>query len=150
MQDIKHMLPTQLLHMRELLMTRFRAVFIPANITDAQWRVIRVINELEVVDFSALSDLSIVAKPSLSRVLSSLEARGIVQREGVKADQRQVTLRLTTFGREFIAELEPQIDEVYEGLLRDLGVERMQAVSDIVAEGIAILERAKNSVPTRS
>lgn len=150
MQDIKHMLPTQLLHMRELLMARFRAVFVPANITDAQWRVIRVINERGTVDFSALSDHSIVAKPSLSRVLSSLEARGIVQRAGVKADLRQVTLSLTPYGQEFLAELKPQIDEVYESLVRDLGGERMQTVSAFVAEAIDVLEQARSAVPAQS
>ncbi|MGO3146262.1 MAG: MarR family transcriptional regulator [Leucobacter sp.] len=149
MHDIKHTLPTQLLQLRELLMTRFRAVFTGVNITDAQWRVIRVINELGTVDFSTLSDRSIVAKPSLSRVISSLEARGIVQRAGVEADQRQVELSLAPYGHEFIAGLAPLIDDVYAGLLRDLGDVRMSAVSASIAESIEILEEAKSSISAR-
>lgn len=142
MHDIKNTLPIQLLHMRELLMVRFRAVFVQVNITDAQWRVIRVINDLGTVDFAELSDLSIVAKPSLSRMLGSLEGRGIVQRAVVAADQRQIELSLTPFGEAFIADLKPQIDEVYRSLARDLGEDRMHALSTFVVESIEVLGAA--------
>ncbi|KUF06002.1 hypothetical protein [Leucobacter sp. G161] len=64
MHDIKNTLPIQLLHMRELLMVRFRAVFVQVNITDAQWRVIRVINDLGTVDFAELSELSSSRSPA--------------------------------------------------------------------------------------
>lgn len=145
--DIKNTLPIQLLHMRELLMVRFRAVFVQVNITDAQWRVIRVINDLGTVDFSELSDLSIVAKPSLSRMLGTLESRGIVQRAVVAADQRQIELTLTPYGETFIADLKPQIDEVYRSLAEDLGEDRMHALSSFVVDSIEVLEAA-NSRPS--
>lgn len=145
MHDIKNTLPIQLLHLRELLMVRFRAVFATVNITDAQWRVIRVINDVGTVDFSALSDLSIVAKPSLSRMLGSLESRGIVQRAVVAADQRQIELSLTPFGQSFIADLKPQIDEAYKSLAKDLGEIRMAQVLALVTDCIDVLESANSS-----
>ena len=143
--DIKNTLPTQLLQLREHLMVRFRAVFATVNITDAQWRAIRVINELGTVDFSTLSELSLVAKPSLSRVLSSLEGRGFVQRAVVAADQRQIELSMTAAGRSFLAGLKPHIDAVYQGLAADLGEARMAEVSSLVADTIAVLDRVDHT-----
>lgn len=139
MQDIKQMLPTQFLRIRELLMVRFRAVLYTENVTDAQWRALRVIHECHSVDFSTLADLSLIAKPSLSRVISSLEGRGLVCRAGVEADQRQVQLSLTSEGVEFVDTLAPRIDEVYYGLLSDLGEERMDRLAEVVAECIDVL-----------
>lgn len=146
MHDIDHMLPTQFLRMRELLMVRFRAVFSTVNITDAQWRAIRVIHERGTIDFSLLSEIAIIAKPSLSRVISGLEERGIVERAGVEADQRQIALSLTQAGHDFVAELKPRINEVYQGILVDLGADRMEHVSGIVAECIEALEHADSTV----
>lgn len=142
MHDLSHMLPTQFLRIRELLMVRFRAVLHAENITDAQWRALRVINELGSVDFSTLADLSIIAKPSLSRVVSNLEGRGLLQRAEIKQDLRQVALSLTDAGRAFVASLAPRIEATYAGLIRDLGEDRMERVSALVAECIDVLQAA--------
>lgn len=142
MHDLDHMLPTQVLRLRELLMGRFRPVLGAVNITDAQWRAIRVINERGTIDFSTLSEVAIIAKPSLSRVINTLETRGIVRRAGVEGDQRQLELSLTEQGHDFVRDLKPSIEEVYAGLKRDLGTERLQQVTDTVASAIAALEEA--------
>lgn len=140
MHELKHMLPTQFLRMRELMMIRFRAVFATVNITDAQWRTLRAVHESGTIDFALLSERALVAKPSLSRVLSGLETRGFVTRAGVETDLRQVKVSLTQEGDNFVTSMWPLIDGVYESLERDLGHERMTAVSDAVTECISLLE----------
>lgn len=145
MHDLSHMLPTQLLRMRELIMVRFRAVLHTENITDAQWRALRVLNELGSVDFSTLAELSIIAKPSLSRVVTNLEGRGLVQRAGNNDDHRQVVLSLTGTGRAFVDSLAPRIAATYAGLVDDLGEDRMEQVFALVAESITALQGVRST-----
>ncbi|WP_217133932.1 MarR family transcriptional regulator [Leucobacter chinensis] len=148
MHELKHMLPTQFLRMRELMMVRFRAVFATVNMTDAQWRTLRAVHEAGTIDFAVLSERALVAKPSLSRVLSSLEARGFVARSGVASDLRQVKVSLTEEGNAFVISMWPLIDAVYESLEHDLGPVRLAEVSEAVAHCITLLEDADTAHTT--
>lgn len=147
MEDINYTLPTQFLRLRELVMARFRVVLNSADLTDAKWRVLRILFVNGDSDFAELSTSSLVLKPSLSRLLWSLESRGLVERRDVKADQRQIEVALTPEGQQFVIELTPQIDEVYVVLEEILGTDRINDLTNLTRVCISLLENESASQP---
>lgn len=150
MEDINYTLPTQLLRLRELVMARFRVVLNSADLTDAKWRVLRILLVNGDLDFAELSNSSLVLKPSLSRLLSSLETRDLVERRDVEADQRQIEVALTPTGRAFVLELMPQINNVYAGLEELLGFDRLSDLTTLTRACISQLENESEPQPQES
>lgn len=52
--------------------------------------------------FSQLADAEGVSRPAITRIVKSLEAAGLVRREGVPGDRRQVVLNATAKGRKLM------------------------------------------------
>lgn len=148
MHPANQTLPTQVLRLREAMAMRFRSVLSPNEVTDAQWRIFRVLLEVEKIDFATLAERAIIAKPSLSRVIAMFETRGLVKREDHPTDQRQFHISLTEEGTVFAHTIKPKVDDIYASLVRDLGEERIDALSALLVDCITILENAPHNVDT--
>ena len=69
-----------LIQAREALMTQFRPILNQANITDQQWRIIRLLAENGTLDFQDLANQACILRPSLTGILTRLEKAGLVVR----------------------------------------------------------------------
>lgn len=65
-----------LIQAREALMTQFRPILNQANITDQQWRIIRLLAENGTLDFQDLANQACILRPSLTGILTRLEKSG--------------------------------------------------------------------------
>ena len=65
-----------LIQAREALMTQFRPILNQANITDQQWRIIRLLAENGTLDFQDLANQACILRPSLTGILTRLEKAG--------------------------------------------------------------------------
>ncbi|KIC07266.1 MarR family transcriptional regulator [Morococcus cerebrosus] len=90
-----------LIQAREALMTQFRPILNQANITDQQWRIIRLLAENGTLDFQDLANQACILRPSLTGILTRLEKAGLVVRLKPSNDQRRVYLKLTNEGENF-------------------------------------------------
>ncbi len=95
-----HDLLVALLLVQSLLERRSEAFFQPFGITSAQFNILNLLAYQEGrMDQSALVDLLLVGKSSISIVLNRMVRDGLVKREEHPKDRRQVVLGLTAKGR---------------------------------------------------
>lgn len=119
-------LPIALLRAREAVMERMRPMLHAHDITEQQWRVIRVLREEGELDATTLADHACILAPSLTRILKSLESRNLLRTTRDKADGRRVIVELTPEGRSLIASVTPQASEIYAGIEEAMGPGRVE------------------------
>lgn len=119
----------QLLRAREVFMQRLRPHFRAHELTEQQWRVIRVLSEVSVTDMQGLARFCCIHPPSLSRIIPKLSARGIVLRLTGESDHRRISVQLTTTGRALVAAVGTDVWASYTELLGEIGPDRVTAVT---------------------
>jgi DNA-binding MarR family transcriptional regulator len=67
-----------------------------------------------------VAESAAISKATLSGVLKTLEARGLISRESPDDDRRRVRLRLTQAGTELMTELYPKFNAVEAEVVRNL------------------------------
>jgi len=118
-------LPILLLRARESVMDRFRPMLNAHEITEQQWRVIRILQERGETDSSSLAVLALVLPPSLTRMLKALESRGFVSTKKDPSDARRNLVRLTEKGAHFIETVAPSSAGIYADIEEAVGRERL-------------------------
>lgn len=119
-------LPIALLRAREAVMERFRPMLHAHDITEQQWRVIRVLREENELDATTLADHACILAPSLSRILKALEARNLLHTARDRNDGRRLLVALTPEGRALIAAVTPEAFEIYADIKAAMGPERIE------------------------
>ncbi len=128
--DTRRTLPILLLSAREAVMERFRPVLHAHDITEQQWRVIRVLQERGETDASRLAELACVLAPSLTRMIKALEARKLVVSRRDEADGRRSLISLTEKGRTFIATVAPSSAKIYAEIEARAGAELLARLTE--------------------
>ena len=105
-----------LIQAREALMTQFRPILNQANVTDQQWRIIRLLAENGTLDFQDLANKACILRPSLTGILTRLEKADLVVRLKPSNDQRRVYLKLTTEGENLYQTIGAKVDERYDAI----------------------------------
>ncbi|OBY25444.1 homoprotocatechuate degradation operon regulator HpaR [Leisingera sp. JC1] len=127
-------LPIALLRARERVMGPIRALLSGAGLTEQQWRVLRVVQESGPIDPTQIADKACLLLPSLTRILQKLEEKQLISRERDKQDRRRQVVRISPAGEKIIADnLEASL-ELMEQTRRKMGVERYEALLDLLNE----------------
>jgi homoprotocatechuate degradation regulator HpaR len=121
-------LPIALLRAREAVMAGFRPLLSAHDVTEAQWRVLRVLDEAGPLDATDLAARASVLPPSLTRMLRALAARGFLARGGVDGDGRRLRIAITDEGRAFVAALAPDSAAIHARIAADFGAARTEAL----------------------
>lgn len=119
-------LPMALLQAREAVMDRFRPMLHAHDITEQQWRVIRVLREEKELDATTLAAQACILAPSLTRILKTLEGRNLLQTARDRNDGRRLIVTLTPEGRALIASVTPEASELYAEIKAAMGPERIE------------------------
>ncbi len=127
-------LPLMLLQARDVLLQHFRPIFHRFGLTEQQWRILRLVSDRDRLEQHEVASLCQISGPSLSNILSHLEAAGHVVRERSREDQRKVFVTLGRRGRALVAEVAPHVDARYRELEKVLGMELMSSL-------LAVLDR---------
>lgn len=114
-------LPMALLQARESIMSRFRPLLHEHDITEQQWRVMRVLSETDKLTAMAISEQANIFASSLSRILKTLEKCGFVVRLKSVDDARVTLIRLTGEGHNIIDKIAPESLSIYAKIEQDLG-----------------------------
>jgi len=137
-RDTRRSLPIALLRAREAVMARFRPVLQAQDVTEQQWRVIRVLAEQSPLDATELADRACILAPSLTRIIRSLEERGLVLRERDQGDGRRILLSLSDKGLEIIYNVSPASRAVYADLEERYGRDRIEALLEMLSDLAAL------------
>ena len=126
-------LPIALLRAREKVMGPIRHMLADADVTEQQWRVLRVLVEDGPLDPTTIADRAVLLLPSLTRILQKLEEKSLISRMPDPDDRRRQVITATDAGRQLIESNMPQArayaqqtrdrlgDEEYDQLLALLG-----------------------------
>ena len=132
-------LPLELLRARELVMRRYRPLFHARDLTEQQWRVLRVIAAQDRCSMQTLAEACCIHPPSLSRMVPKLLARGLLRRRSDVHDQRRAEISITPEGQALHDVVARGVEGVRAQLEDDLGRERIAGVLACVCELIEAL-----------
>ncbi|TMV89985.1 homoprotocatechuate degradation operon regulator HpaR [Thioclava sp. BHET1] len=133
-------LPIALLRARERVMERFRPLLNAHDVTEQQWRVMRVLRESGPLDAKTLAERACVLAPSLTRMLRSLETRGLISTQRDAEDRRRTRVVLNPRGEAILHAAAPQSAKIYAQLEAELGAERIERLLDELDAFMQVLE----------
>ena len=87
-----------LLQARETAMGFFRPILKSHNLTEQQWRIIRVLANSRSIEFHELAAETCILRPSLTGILSRMERDKLIFRLKPVNDQRKLYVSLTQQG----------------------------------------------------
>ena len=125
LRPLEQSLAINLLRAREAVMAHFRPQLLENDLTEQQWRVIRVLAEDGVIDAGTAAQRSCVHPASFSRILRSLQKRGLLAAKPCRADSRRLLVELTPAGRELFDRMAPRSEAIYRRLERALGKDKI-------------------------
>jgi homoprotocatechuate degradation regulator HpaR len=123
-------LPMALLQAREAAMRLFRPMLAEHGLTEQQWRVLRALTATSPVDVGDLAERTFLLPPSLSRILSNLEQRGLIVRSVDTTDQRRSLIALSSHGLEQVGTIAPESEQRYAAIEEAFGTERLTRLLD--------------------
>lgn len=130
LSQTRRTLPIALLRAREAVMERFRPMLRAIDVTEAQWRVLRVVQEIPGIEPTRLAEQAVILAPSLTRILKTLESRGLVTVERAAEDRRRTQVRLAPGGDRLLREASRESATIYATIERELGAEDLAALID--------------------
>lgn len=134
-----------LLQARETAMTFFRPIIKQHNLTEQQWRIVRVLAEHPSMDFHDLAFRTCILRPSLTGILTRMERDGLVLRLKPLNDQRKLYVSLTQTGQKLYENAQAQVEEMYQQIEAQYSPEKMQQLTALLQEFIALGDRQNGS-----
>lgn len=118
-------LPMSLLKAHEAVLRTFIPHLRVRDLSTQQWRVMRALAESEALDLSELSDACSLLRPSISRIVQNLEARGIIERGPCARDSRRSLVTITEKGLHLITEIAPESEARYDYIESRFGADNL-------------------------
>ena len=142
MRDCSQSLPMLLLRSHQAVMAQFRPLLRAHRITEQQWRVLRALASVDEARITRLAELTLISKPSLSRLLPALEARGLVRRGPAADDLRGASIRIAPGGRALLRTVGPHSEARYRAIGDRLGDDAMATLYELLPRLAQALEGA--------
>lgn len=116
MQAFSRSLPMMLYSALDAVMPRFRKIFKKFGLTEQQWRVLRVLWEVDQIPFHTLAQITLIPPPSLVGIIDRLTASELVGRRRSETDRRVVYVSATASGQKLENKVRAEVDRVYTDL----------------------------------
>lgn len=123
-----------LLQAREAAMAFFRPALNLHDLTEQQWRVIRILHQQGELESHRLAEAACILKPSMTGVLKRLERDGIVGRRKSAEDQRRVFISLTGNGQQAFMSMSEEMGCNYEKIVSQFGEQKLQQLMQLLNE----------------
>lgn len=130
-------LPLLLSQAREIVISHFRPILNYFNLTEQQWRILRVLSETGTMEPNEICETCQILSPSMAGILKRLEDMRLVKRKPVTTDRRRVMVHLTAKSKKLIVEMAPLVQDQYTLLEKAYGKTQVaqlyQSIDDIIA-----------------
>lgn len=114
-------------------MAPIRDMLSETDITEQQWRVLRVLAEHGEMDAKSLAERASLLFPSLTRIAATLRKKGLVTQTPDKKDRRRQFIAITANGQKIIDDRIPQTLEIVAGFKKALGAENYETLLDLLS-----------------
>lgn len=142
LRSTRQALPIALLKAREAVMGHFRPMLAQHNVTEQQWRVLRLLSERGQIDATELAQGAALLAPSLTRMIKALEDRKLIKTTKDAADGRRLLVRIDDAGVMLLEDVRPESLKIYEELELRIGHDKIEAL-------IALLNEVADKATTR-
>ena len=132
LRDTSRSLPIALLRAREKVMGPIRLMLSDADITEQQWRVLRVLDEGGVMDPKDIAIRSCLLMPSLTRIMQNLEEKNLIVRKPHESDRRKILVEISPAGVDLIKRNAPQSNEIFAQLEEKMGTRKLDQLLDLL------------------
>lgn len=112
MDDFEQSLPMILNRALDSVMPPYRDIFTRYDLTEPQWRVLRVVWGNERIKSVDLASRTLLAAASIVGIIDRLERKGLVSRVRSTTDRRAIYITATAKSRKLQQEVSPQIEEI--------------------------------------
>jgi len=97
----------------DALMPRFRRIFKEFGLTEQQWRILRVLWDIEEISHTELAALTLISAPSLVGILDRLHGMQLIVRRRSATDRRVTYIATSRQGRELRDQIMPAVQQSY-------------------------------------
>jgi homoprotocatechuate degradation regulator HpaR len=130
-------LPALLLKVRENILAQFRPIISHFGLTEQQWRILRMLDEMGEIEQRELSEACQILSPSLTGILSRMEEIGLISRTRMAEDQRRVTVRISPLGEKIVEAMSPLVTQQYRNVAQAYGPELMDELFEVMDKFLA-------------
>ncbi len=109
-----------LLRLRDGMRLFFRPILRAHDLTDQNWRIIKVLGEHGAVEMTRIGQEAVIPAASASRTVTRMEAAGLLRRQADPGDRRRVLVVLTARGRLLYEKVAPLIRDTYGAIAAQL------------------------------
>lgn len=128
-----------MLSAKEAVIAPMRPKLRDYNITEPQWRVLRVINDRGSTWATGLAEIGLLHAPSVTRILQELEERKLITRKPDTTDRRKTVVALTPDGREIVRAISRHVLRIMVEYSDRFGAQRLEKlISELRALSAAI------------
>jgi homoprotocatechuate degradation regulator HpaR len=150
MREFSRSLPMLLLRSHQAVMAQFRPVLRRHGITEQQWRVLRALSSVDEARITRLAEMTLISKPSLSRLLPALEARRLVRRSAAADDLRGASIRIAQAGLALIDAVSPHSEARYREIETRVGDDAVAALYALLPRLAERLEAPRGPIETEA
>jgi homoprotocatechuate degradation regulator HpaR len=120
------------MHAREHAMTPIREMLAETGLTEQQWRVLRVLSQYGPQDVTAISERACLLLPSLTRILRTMDAKGLTQRMTDPEDRRRQRVEITEAGQGVLDQYKDHSMRIVQGFRDQLGDQKYEQLLDLL------------------
>ena len=125
-------LPMQLYRALDAIMPEYRNLFYKYDLTEQQWRILRVLWTENNITVAQLSKITLLPAPSLVGILDRLIKKNLLVRNRSEKDRRQVQISLTTKGQELQQLVAPSVLAIHSRLKARVSNEEWQSLERLL------------------
>jgi DNA-binding MarR family transcriptional regulator len=117
----------------------------PAGLTASQYTALTVLERHTDMSSAQLARSSFVTAQSMADMITTLEARGLIERHRDRTDRRRLVVALTGQGRALLDRCRDEVDALEATMLAGLSGAQTKALRSTLATCYANLSRAKSA-----
>jgi len=126
-------LPIALMRARERVMSPIREMLSKSDITEQQWRILRSLSEFGEMDSTSLAERSALLTPSLTRIINSMQSKGLVLQRRDEIDKRRQMITITASGQKIIDDNLAEATAIMQKVKHSLGSDNFEKLLDLLS-----------------
>jgi len=126
-------LPIALMRARERVMSPIREMLSKSDITEQQWRILRSLSEFGEMDSTSLAERSALLTPSLTRIINSMQSKGLVLQRRDEIDKRRQMITITASGQKIIDDNLAEATAIMQKVKHSLGSDNYEKLLDLLS-----------------
>lgn len=113
-------------------MAPVRTMLAQGDLTEQQWRILRVLAEYGPQDATAISRRAYLLLPSLTRILRTTDAKGLTVRTADPTDHRRQEVTITALGQKVLEDNSEEALKIIARYRQQFGKEKYEQLLDLL------------------